>query len=280
MQINDRWMFLGLYPLLALLVVYIGNDNSLAFLLRHPSHYSDLLLALICTYAIGGYLRYVHRRTHEEYLADEGQRAKLPIWILVGVLLPVTFAIGAELIYLSLLPGIRMAETSVFYLELPLAVLFVLLINLIYYLLYTRRHHQLVLGADAGSKEEERVPTYRRDFLVHGALKSKVIELEEVAYFVILEKSTYLVNKAGRTFPYEASLEQVVEATDPTIFFQANRQLLVRRAGVVGYKRTDTRRLELELQPASAEAHFVPKTKAADFIKWLEAEGRPSEAGK
>ncbi|MGB3545589.1 MAG: hypothetical protein WBA17_01355 [Saprospiraceae bacterium] len=269
MRINDRWMFIGLYPLLAVLVVHVGNENSPARLLRQPSYYTDLLLALACTYAIGFYLRYFYRRLHAGTVGPVGIRSHFASLLFYGIVLPVIVAVGSELIYLNFLPDIRLEDTSVFYLELPLVALFCLLLNLIYYLLYTQQQHRSALKR-AAEAEQQAETTYRRNFLIHGALDSRVVEAEEVAYFIILEKTTFLVSAAGGRFPYEHSIEQVAQATDPEEFFPANRQLVLGRAGVVGYRRTETRRLELELSPPAADPQFIPKTKAAEFVRWLE----------
>ncbi|SMO91298.1 hypothetical protein SAMN06265379_11438 [Saccharicrinis carchari] len=55
--VNDRWMFIWVYPVLALLAVHIGNDNTFDQLLHIPSYYSDIAFALTCVYLTGWYFR-------------------------------------------------------------------------------------------------------------------------------------------------------------------------------------------------------------------------------
>jgi hypothetical protein len=52
--VNDKWMFWGLYPAIALLAVHIGNANTFAQLLKIPSYYTDVLFSLMA-YGIGGH---------------------------------------------------------------------------------------------------------------------------------------------------------------------------------------------------------------------------------
>ena len=57
--ISDSWMFFYVCPLLAILVVHIGNENSFAQLISIPSYYSDLVLAICCSYLLGLYVKYL-----------------------------------------------------------------------------------------------------------------------------------------------------------------------------------------------------------------------------
>ena len=42
-KIRDKWLFLFVYPILALLAVHFGNDNALLKLMGMPSYYTDIL---------------------------------------------------------------------------------------------------------------------------------------------------------------------------------------------------------------------------------------------
>ena len=45
----DKWLFRVVYPLMALSVIHVGNDNRVAELLRNPTYYTDLLVAALLT---------------------------------------------------------------------------------------------------------------------------------------------------------------------------------------------------------------------------------------
>ncbi|WP_142534717.1 hypothetical protein [Saccharicrinis carchari] len=69
--------------------------------------------------------------------------------------------VGLEIIYLSFI-GIKLRDSSVFYLELPVAGTFCVLINLIYYILYSRAH----AGDDPMPRSKEPEASYLDNFVV------------------------------------------------------------------------------------------------------------------
>lgn len=65
------------------------------------------------------------------------------------------------------------------------------------------------------------------------------------------------------------SLDEVEELTNPQLFFRANRQFLVHRRYVAGYKTDDTSKLTLALKMEKAPLIVVSKEKAPDFKNWF-----------
>ncbi|MEQ8242299.1 hypothetical protein, partial [Fulvivirga sp.] len=66
-KINDRWIFIFIYPLFVIFVCHVGNDNSLSHLLTVPSYYTDLLLAVVCTYGAGFYWKILFARLDAKF---------------------------------------------------------------------------------------------------------------------------------------------------------------------------------------------------------------------
>ena len=140
-KVNDKWMFVFLYPLIAVLVVHTGNDNSFQKLLTIPSYYSDLLLAFLCTYAVGFYYRQLYRKLHQKFGWNTSFKKTWRYQLTWALLVPISTIIIIEIIYLVFLLNIPVSQSSVFYLELPLVSLFCILINLLYLALYFRKHN-------------------------------------------------------------------------------------------------------------------------------------------
>jgi hypothetical protein len=56
----DKWLWLAGYPVLALSMIFIANDNSLLHLLSIPSFYTDLLFAFVGSFSVGFYIKKIH----------------------------------------------------------------------------------------------------------------------------------------------------------------------------------------------------------------------------
>lgn len=266
-SVRDHELFLFFYPVIAFMVVHTGNDNSISELIRIPSYYTDLLLAFTGTYSAGFYLRWLNIRLEMRFDWTTALRSRLVAQFFFGIIIPVIALVGLELIYLALMDGIIFTETSVFYLELPLISIFCSLINLIYLLLYSRKHHN-DLSRFIQDRNQHQF-TYKKYFVVHAGAKSRYIPVVEIAWFIVTQKVTFLTTVDGTQYLYNETLEQVKEVLDPEAFFQLNRQLVASRKSIHSYERTKTRKLKVELQPPHNDPVFVSKIKATSFLNWL-----------
>ncbi len=255
--LQDRWLFYYVYPVVASAVVHIGNENSLAYLLRIPSYYSDVLLAFALTYGVG-YFYHRYYRVHPTRPVRSSEH--LRHWGAV-MLLPVAAVIGLELLYVTLLLDIPLRELSVFYLELPLVILFCVLINLIYAGVILPREE---------IKAAESAAILPGGFVVHVGARSIRVPVEDIAFFEVVEKMTFLVTAGGQRHLIDQPLREVQASTDPRQFFGLNRQVVANRRAIAGYVRTDTRKLAVDLEPAPEATPTVSKVKAGAFLRWLE----------
>lgn len=269
--VNDQWLFWLVYPLMAVLAVHIGNENSLSVLLRIPSYYSDLLLALVCTYGVGLYYRVLFRRIDQRFAWQNGLKRRLVRHLVYGLVLPTLVIIGIEALYLVFLLEIPLHESSIFYLEMPLVATFCALVNLLYFSLYFRKHN-LELAAELHSEKEKGAQasaSVRDYFTVDQGLRSLNLSVGDVAYFMVQQKNMLLVSEKGTEYLYDASLEKVKSEVSSADFFQLNRQVIAHRKAIDSYERTDTRKLLVHLQPSAAAPVYVSKSRAPEFLKWM-----------
>lgn len=252
--INDRWLFIFVYPVIALAVVHIGNDNSFGELLRNPTYYSDILLALGCTYLLGLYFNRLYKNLPRE-------RSPLQL-ILKGFVLPVVVLMCIEMLYLIII-DIPLEESSMLYLELPVVAIFCILINLIYLLISKLIEQHL---------SQEGTKPYQEQFIVNKGSKQQVVPLEEVSYFYIEQKLTFLVTFQGKHYHFDCALKDVMPLLSPKSFFQLNRQVIAHRNSIVQYEKTETRRLRVALQPTFSEPIFIAKSNAVRFDQWMKKE--------
>lgn len=268
-QINDKIVFLVVYPIIALLTIHIGNDNTFRELLRIPSYYTDLLLAFTMVYLTGFYFKALFKKIDNRFNWTNKLRERIWYHAFYGILLPVTVIIVVEIVYLIFLLKIPLHESSVFYLELPVIATFCTLINLIYIILYFRIYTTGLTRPITDFQGKEISVSVKTNFVVNNGLKVLNIPAEDVSYFRVLDKSTLLVTKDGRQYLYNSSLENLIENIDRTKFFQLNRQVIAGRASIKAYSHTETRKLGITLQPEMKDEIFVSKNKASTFLQWL-----------
>jgi hypothetical protein len=271
-RVNDRWIFLFIYPIIALLSVHIGNDNTFRELLKIPSYYTDLLLALLCVYGLGIYYRWFFYKVEQKFDWELQLQSRIIHQLIYGQILPMACIIGLEVLYLKFILEIPLHESSVFYLELPVVGIFCILLQLLYSILYYRRHHLELKGVIELQKDKISFiesKDYKKGFIVNSGTRTLPIHEEKVAYFIILEKSTFLVTSDNKRYIMNSSIDKIVKTLNPSRFFQLNRQIVINRNNILSYSHTDTRKLEIEVLPEPGEHVYVSKTRASQFIKWL-----------
>ena len=266
-------MFRLVYPLIALAIVHVGNDNTLTELVRNPTYYSDIVLSLLLTFSAGWYFRRYYRHHAPPVAGPDGAEAgRVGEYLLSVLVIPVLILSTLEAFYVGVILDIPFREVTILYLELPLIVLFCLLINAAYLVMGLRGEVQQVRTGVTHAG-----PAYRTHFVVHAGAASRSIAAEEVAYFRVVDKITYLVQVDGSQSLLNLPLREVEECTDPAVFYPLNRQLVAHRQSVCEYERTDTRKLLVRLSPPTGTEQFVSKLKATAFLRWLKGERLTAE---
>jgi DNA-binding LytR/AlgR family response regulator len=95
------------------------------------------------------------------------------------------------------------------------------------------------------------------------------LRLDDMAYFVSLEKMTYAVARDGGRHLVEATLNELGEQLDRQRFYRINRQMIVAAAAVAGFRPAGKGRLSLQLAPSASETVVVTQERAAGFRQWL-----------
>jgi len=121
-----------------------------------------------------------------------------------------------------------------------------------------------LMGSFSGNTDQ-----WKKRFIVNFGDKIKAIETEDVAYFMILEKNTFLVTQLNESFGINYSLEQLEEMLNPDEFFRANRKFLVRFAAIKNMWSYSRSRVKLELQPPAPDDVIVSTERSAAFKEWL-----------
>ncbi len=114
-------------------------------------------------------------------------------------------------------------------------------------------------------------PDYKRRFTAHHGRQVVPVSDEQIAYFH-RDELIYLYTTDGRKLVTDyRTLDELEDLVDPSRFFRANRQFLIRAGVVVSFQPQLTGKLAVRLQaPFETVELLISKEKASGFREWLE----------
>jgi Response regulator of the LytR/AlgR family len=118
-------------------------------------------------------------------------------------------------------------------------------------------------------QHQQRKQAFKESFTVHYGRSVYVVPVGEVVCFT-KQELIYLHQADGRQWITDfRSLDEVEDLLDPQKFYRANRQCIVQKAFLSGYRSDDTGKLNLQLKMAKPLPVMVSKDKAAAFKEWI-----------
>lgn len=111
---------------------------------------------------------------------------------------------------------------------------------------------------------------YKKRFVVKLGDRLKVISTEQIAYFYVEDKSTYLVTTDNRSYVLDSSLDTISEQVNSEQFFRISRHCAVAIDAISGISKHPSNRLKVLLTPKPSFELFVSRSRTADFMEWLE----------
>jgi len=261
---NVGWI---VYPIFAISFIFFANDNDFETLIKIPSFKWDILFALVTASIVGFYLGWLVRYLdkNEKTSWQNAPRKRFLLQSLYGILLPLLISIGLEIIYLDWI-DIQLSESSILNLELPLAFIYLSIINLLYYLNFVSQFHRLELE----SVKEQKTKAYNQKISIQEGYKENLISIEAIAFVRSAEKITWLHSFDEKQSYLKGTLNEWEQKLPKEKFYRLNRQFIAHRNAIQSIEATNTRRLKVFLIGFSQEV-YVPKTKASDFRKWLQS---------
>lgn len=98
------------------------------------------------------------------------------------------------------------------------------------------------------------------------------IPIEQVSYFQADNKIVYLVDREGKRYVVDHTMEQLTQLLDLREFFRLNRSFIVSIHAIMQVKPWYNSRLKLSVAgQASGEELVVSRERVADFRTWAEA---------
>ncbi|MFN2394890.1 MAG: LytR/AlgR family response regulator transcription factor [Bacteroidales bacterium] len=110
---------------------------------------------------------------------------------------------------------------------------------------------------------------WKKRFVVNYGEKIKAIETSDIAYFMIMEKNTFLVTRGNRSFGINYSLEQLENHLDTNVFFRVNRKFIININAIENMFTWSRSRIKLHLNPPPPEDVIVSTDRTSHFKEWL-----------
>lgn len=254
-----------LYPVLGISFIFFANDNDIETLVHLPSFKWDVVFSLSAVSLVGLYLAWVTRRLDKNQKSSwrTSLRKRFLLQFFYGIVIPLFFSIGLELLYLLWIK-FEISQSSILNLELPLAFIYLLFINLLYYLNYISHSQR--------TKNSEHLETSllkRKVSFTEGA-KESLMPIENIAFIRSSEKLLWVHTFQARQSLLSGTLNDWENELPNQHFYRINRQFIVHRDAIKNIESTETRRLKVLLGNYNGDV-YVPKTKATEFRRWLQA---------
>ena len=114
----------------------------------------------------------------------------------------------------------------------------------------------------------QRSPRCRR-FISRNGASYAPLSVEDIAYFISLDKFVYAVDREGTRHRLDATLADLGSELDPQQYFRATRQLIVAVDAVLGYRAVGKGCIAVQLRPPLQESVVVAQERAGAFKAWL-----------
>lgn len=110
--------------------------------------------------------------------------------------------------------------------------------------------------------------TYKSYFLI--PLRDKLVPLQvsDIAYIMVEEKTTLAVTYDGQSHALDKPLEAVLSQLDPAQFFRANRQFIIAHDAVKDISVWPIGKLRITLTVPNSEKVIISRARTSEFKEW------------
>jgi len=112
--------------------------------------------------------------------------------------------------------------------------------------------------------------SFKTRFAINKADTIFTIKADEIAYFYVEDKATFLVQTTGSKYIINYSLDQLEQILDPKQFYRLNRQFLTSLDAVEKVHNHFNYKLKVDLKPKIDAEIIVSNVKTVDFKNWLD----------
>lgn len=115
----------------------------------------------------------------------------------------------------------------------------------------------------------EREDLYKKRFMITVGPKVKVVDVDDIAYFHVQDKSVYIRTKANQNLAIDHSLDNLEEVLDPRLFFRINRKYIVHIHSIDSMYTLSKSRMKMTLSPPADGDIYISFNRSRSFKNWL-----------
>ena len=116
-------------------------------------------------------------------------------------------------------------------------------------------------------KEEK--TNYLKRFVVKIGQVIKTIDLPEISYFIVDNKSVYAILRENKRYLIDFTMEQLDQQLDPIQFFRINRSMIISYASISKMISYSKSRIKIDLNPPYIKDVITSTDRSGDFKEWL-----------
>ncbi|MEP6616483.1 MAG: LytTR family DNA-binding domain-containing protein [Ginsengibacter sp.] len=106
--------------------------------------------------------------------------------------------------------------------------------------------------------------------LVKKGIEYLPLQFEDIALFYTENKLVYVIDKNGRKYITDKTLNELELELDDSVFFRANRQYIINLNFVRSFKAYEKVKLQVDLHlPETGHLIVISQNSAPDFRKWI-----------
>ena len=115
------------------------------------------------------------------------------------------------------------------------------------------------------------VKKFKTRFFIKFGSHCRSVMTEDIKYFFIVERSTFMKTFPGKIFDVDYSLDQMEKMLDPEKFFRINRKFIINLAAIIDIITWSSNRLKLKLSNEEDNLELVvSREKVSEFKKLLD----------
>jgi two-component system, LytTR family, response regulator len=137
-----------------------------------------------------------------------------------------------------------------------------------------RNYHSNLHGETLKQLLSELNRQFRNRFLIKIGSHFRSVEVKDVCFFHIVERSVFLRTFSGKEYPVEASLDYIQKSLDPERFFRINRNCLLNIDAISDIISYSSSRLQIKLtekiSPPDESYLVVSREKVSLFKQWID----------
>ena len=111
---------------------------------------------------------------------------------------------------------------------------------------------------------------HKERFLIKAGSRLTYVPVSEIAGFETVEKTVYLINYAGKRYPIDHSLDELISLLNPQNYFRLNRQMIISLKSIRNVEYEDGKMYVKQIPPLNASLN-VSRSRVTEFKNWLGA---------